>query len=163
MSMTIDPSNYTLLAYYSDPARRAALVKAGTAYSYNGKDDWLNLGKVKEYSGIYIGKNYAKADFTEYSISGIVSKLNTDYPDGFPLTDTDLFGKVVTAGDESDSKMVFAYDYAANTWYYIGVLGGMDDFLGATMVTDGLAGTVPAPKAGDEQKFLRGDATWSDV
>jgi len=55
MAMAIDPDNYTLLAYYSDPARRAALVKAGTAYSYNGKDDWLNLGKVKEYSGIYIG------------------------------------------------------------------------------------------------------------
>lgn len=163
MTMAIDPSNYTLLAYYSDPARRAALVKAGTAYSYNGKDDWLNLGKVKEYNGIYIGKNYEKSYFTEYSITGIVNVLNTEYPDGLPSTDTDLFGKVITTGDAEESKMVFAYDYAASTWYYIGILGGMEDFLGATSVTAGLSGTVPAPAAGDDQKFLRGDATWADV
>lgn len=34
---------------------------------------------------------------------------------------------------------------------------------GATADTDGAAGLVPAPKAGQHGKFLRGDGTWADV
>ena len=33
---------------------------------------------------------------------------------------------------------------------------------GATESADGAAGLVPAPQAGDEEKFLRGDGTWSE-
>ena len=35
--------------------------------------------------------------------------------------------------------------------------------IGATATTAGSAGYVPAPQAGDENKFLRGDGTWADV
>lgn len=35
-----------------------------------------------------------------------------------------------------------------------------DVFAGATSSTDGKAGLVPDPKAGDEKKFLQGDGTW---
>lgn len=35
-----------------------------------------------------------------------------------------------------------------------------DVFTGATSSTDGKAGLVPGPKAGDEKKFLQGDGTW---
>ena len=47
-------------------------------------------------------------------------------------------------------------------------LGGLsiasyDDFTGATSVTGGLSGFVPAPKAGDNGKFLRGDGTWATI
>lgn len=34
------------------------------------------------------------------------------------------------------------------------------DFVGATANTDGYAGRVPAPKAGDQGKFLSGDGSW---
>lgn len=34
---------------------------------------------------------------------------------------------------------------------------------GATATTDGAAGLVPAPQAGDENKFLRGDGKWVEV
>jgi hypothetical protein len=34
---------------------------------------------------------------------------------------------------------------------------------GADSETDGAEGLVPAPKAGDHEKFLRGDGTWADV
>lgn len=34
---------------------------------------------------------------------------------------------------------------------------------GATASADGAGGTVPAPLAGDQNKFLRGDATWAEV
>lgn len=38
--------------------------------------------------------------------------------------------------------------------------GGGDDFTGATADTDGVHGLVPAPLAGDQDKFLKGDGTW---
>lgn len=34
---------------------------------------------------------------------------------------------------------------------------------GATSLADGAGGLVPAPEAGDEGKFLKGDGTWGDV
>jgi hypothetical protein len=37
------------------------------------------------------------------------------------------------------------------------------EMTGATASTDGEEGLVPAPLAGDENKFLRGDGTWQDV
>jgi hypothetical protein len=42
-------------------------------------------------------------------------------------------------------------------------LGSPVVFTGATSTTAGLAGYVPAPAAGDEGKFLRGDGTWANV
>lgn len=39
----------------------------------------------------------------------------------------------------------------------------VSDFTGATSGTDGIHGLVPAPLAGDEAKFLRGDGTWGSV
>lgn len=35
--------------------------------------------------------------------------------------------------------------------------------IGATATQDGTAGYVPAPQAGDETKFLRGDGTWAEI
>lgn len=37
------------------------------------------------------------------------------------------------------------------------------EMTGATASTDGESGLVPAPDAGDEDKFLKGDGTWADV
>lgn len=39
--------------------------------------------------------------------------------------------------------------------------GGGEVFTGATSITGGLSGLVPAPAASDNTKFLRGDGTWS--
>ena len=36
-------------------------------------------------------------------------------------------------------------------------------FTGATSIAGGMSGLVPAPSAGDESKFLRGDGTWATV
>lgn len=41
--------------------------------------------------------------------------------------------------------------------------GGGDDFTGATATTDGVHGLVPAPVAGDQDKFLKADGTWANV
>lgn len=47
-------------------------------------------------------------------------------------------------------------------------LGGLssptyEDFTGATSIAGGVSGLVPAPSAGDEFKFLRGDGVWAVV
>ena len=41
--------------------------------------------------------------------------------------------------------------------------GTTSTMTGATADTDGASGLVPAPKAGEQEKFLRGDGTWADV
>ena len=37
------------------------------------------------------------------------------------------------------------------------------DMIGASALTDGSKGIAPSPSAGDQNKFLRGDGTWSDI
>lgn len=39
----------------------------------------------------------------------------------------------------------------------------IEEFTGATDTEDGTYGTVPAPVAGDQDKYLSGDATWKDL
>lgn len=34
---------------------------------------------------------------------------------------------------------------------------------GASAGTDGIAGIVPPPQAGEQEKYLRGDGTWAEV
>lgn len=52
-------------------------------------------------------------------------------------------------------------DYAALQSYDNKIKRYIDaDFTGATSSDDGAAGRVPAPQAGDEDKFLKGDGTW---
>ena len=41
--------------------------------------------------------------------------------------------------------------------------GATTPFTGATASTDGEKGLVPAPLAGDESKFLKGDGTWAEA
>lgn len=42
-------------------------------------------------------------------------------------------------------------------------ISAIDDFTGATSSSDGVAGHVPAPNAGDQNKFLCGDGDFHDV
>ena len=37
------------------------------------------------------------------------------------------------------------------------------EFVGATRLTDGKSGLVPAPMVGDQTRYLKGDGTWSDI
>ena len=58
-------------------------------------------------------------------------------------------------------------DIPSNTTYrwggttYVPITNPVDIMTGATSSTDGVAGLVPAPHAGDQAKFLRGDGTWA--
>lgn len=39
----------------------------------------------------------------------------------------------------------------------------VDEMTGATALANGASGTVPAPLAGDDAKFLRGDGSWAEI
>ena len=39
----------------------------------------------------------------------------------------------------------------------------VDEMVGATSSVNGTSGTVPAPLAGDNEKFLKGDGTWAEI
>lgn len=119
MRTSID-ENYHLLILYSDPEKRANLINKT---SYDGRDDWEDMGSIKSDNGLLIGRNYTY--YGTQSISVIISSLNIDYPNG--LTGEDK-GKVITAGTYNNDKNFFAYDYDENTWYYLGSLSGVTDF-----------------------------------
>ena len=119
MRTAID-ENYHLLILYSDPEKRANLTNKA---SYDGRDDWADMGSVKSDNGLLIGRNYTY--FGTQTIDVIISSLNANYPNG--LTGEDK-GKVITAGTYNNDKNFFAYDYDENTWYYLGSLSGVADF-----------------------------------
>ena len=54
MRTAID-ENYHLLILYSDPEKRANLTNKA---SYDGRDDWEDMGSIKSDNGLLIGRNY---------------------------------------------------------------------------------------------------------
>jgi len=118
--------NYHYLVYYSDPAKRQALIDAGIAVTYGGRDGWADLGSIKEENGILIGLNLSLDDpvyETLGDIAAAVIYLNTNYPNG--LQTFDLQGKVVTIGHDNENKAFYAFDYSLvnglyKGWYYLG-------------------------------------------
>lgn len=89
--------------------------------SYNGKNDWFDLGSVKSDSGLLIGGDITDSSLT--SIALAIERLNTVYPSGRED------GKIMTVGTKEDDKSFygFNYEYDENNnykgWYYLGSLG----------------------------------------
>ena len=54
-----------------------------------------------------------------------------------------------------DKRLQYLFDAVENVQ--------VDDMTGASASTDGAHGLVPAPLAGDEDKYLKGDGTWAAV
>ena len=139
-----------LLILYSDPARRAEIKTQGKNYTWDGRDDWYNLGIIKSGSGILIGLNLNTSDYPDTATQiGAINYLNSTYPNG--LTGVDLEGKIVTVGDENGNKSFYAFDYLRNVWFYVGDLGsggsgGVGVIVGAEgdTETEILANQLPA-------------------
>lgn len=61
---------------------------------------------------------------------------------------------------------VLVYDANVEKWIpqtLPNAICNCSEMVGASATTDGTAGLVPAPKAGDQTKFLRGDGKWVEV
>jgi hypothetical protein len=55
------------------------------------------------------------------------------------------------------------YDHGKPAFFLTVNAENISPFVGATDERDGMAGAVPAPVSGDQNKFLKGDGTWSEV
>lgn len=121
--------NGHLLCLYSDPARRQAIITAKQNYTYDGRNDWHDLGLIISNEGILVGKNYNLQDYPQLAtVSATISYLNTQYPNG--LTGENLSGKIVTVGSHDDDKKFYAFDYTKtnntyNGWFYLGQLSNV--------------------------------------
>lgn len=95
---------------------------------------------------LYIG-DILISDNLENDSDVIVAKLSD-------LEDVNITGVV--------DKQVLGYDADTGKWIPVTLEQAINvaPMIGATADTDGAEGLVPAPKAGDEGKFLRGDGTW---
>lgn len=61
------------------------------------------------------------------------------------------------------NREVLTYDAGSNRWVNTQIESIIGQMTGATDSANGSAGLVPAPAAGDQNKFLRGDGTWVSV
>ena len=62
-----------------------------------------------------------------------------------------------------DYNGLSSYDSEIKDWVDDEISTSKTDFQGATSQAAGAAGQVPAPSAGDNEKFLRGDGTWAST
>lgn len=113
--------DYHILLLFSDPAKRQKIIEDGQNITYGGRNDWYDLGAVKDESGILIGLNLTLDHFTGGTSNiRIINQLNEEYPNGLPSDNVDLKGKIITVGDTDDQKKFFAFDYQQRIWYYVG-------------------------------------------
>ena len=118
-------SDYHLLFLYSDPERRKAIIEAGKNAVWEGRNDWEDLGSIKQYNGILIGLNLTVADNPQLStVAGTLEYLNATYPNG--LIGIDLQGKVISVTKNDDTIFLYAFDYTITNNQYKGwfSLGG---------------------------------------
>lgn len=73
------------------------------------------------------------------------------------LQDVDLTG--------AQNGYVLGYDANSSKWVPMDLSAAftVSEMVGATDSSDGAAGLVPAPKAGEEGYFLRGDGSWAAI
>ena len=110
-------------------------------------------GKIKEkFVAKESGKGLSTNDYTtteKNKLAGIASNAN-NY--SLPTASSTVLGGVKVGTNLSISSGVLS---AKDTTY--GVMKG------ATASADGASGLVPAPTKGNEEKYLKGDGTWSSI
>lgn len=66
------------------------------------------------------------------------------------------------SGEAQDGNLL-VYDAVSQDWVQMSPDEAIRTMSGATSDTAGQSGFVPAPQVGDQDKFLKGDGTWSEV
>ena len=133
----------------------------GTTNAYNAlssKDpDTLYFISEKDQK---VGKLY----LGDILVAGNVTADGTSVMDSLgELTDVNLEGLA--------DKKVLGYDETTGKWKPMAIediftmpeIEMPEVFVGASTSKDGTKGLVPAPKIGDEGKYLRGDGTWATI
>lgn len=156
----------------------------------NGKDRWVDLPYIPDLNGYYTKEEIdefnvimnqkiseLEADKHTHDNKDILDKITKE----FTIEDKEKLDSITPYDDkevnkrltnlEKDShthknKSLLDKTTAAFTTEYEYIITHMemyDVFVGATATKPGTEGLVPAPKAGDNEKFLRGDGNWVTV
>lgn len=156
----------------------------------NGKDRWVDLPYIPELSGYYTKE---EIDSFNVVINNKISELEADkhthdnkeildkITKEFTIEDKEKLDSITPYDDKDVNKRLTNLEKDSHTHknkslldqttavftteyeYIITHMETYDVFVGATATKSGTEGLVPAPKAGDNEKFLRGDGNWVTV
>lgn len=141
-------NDYHLLFLYSDPAKRQQVIAEGKNAIWDNRNDWEDLGSIKQYNGILIGLNLSVIDLPQLeTVAGTISYLNEIYPSG--LVGVDLQGKIISITDVNNENSFYAFDYSLINGAYKGWFP-----LGKIAATSGQGGTVVGPEGNAEIEIL---------
>lgn len=73
------------------------------------------------------------------------------------------FGATILGDDHGNTNITSIMAAISSDNSVSFTINGIERFYGATSSAPGTNGFVPAPEAGDQDKFLKGDGTWSNV
>ena len=124
MKADITSDNHLVLLH-SDPKRRQSFIANGDNKMWKNRNDWQDLGSVKDDDGILIGLNFNLEDYPSQlgTIENCIAFLNKKYPSGLPT------GKIVTIGNSTTNKSFYGFNYTLTEngttagyvgWYYLG-------------------------------------------
>ena len=124
MKADITSDNHLVLLH-SDPKRRQSFITNGVNKIWKNRNDWQDLGSVKDDDGILIGLNFNLEDYPSQlgTIENCIAFLNEKYPSGLPT------GKIVTIGNSNTNKSFYGFNYTLTNngttagyvgWYYLG-------------------------------------------
>ena len=65
--------------------------------------------------------------------------------------------------DSIEDKQILVYDSGVKAWVNTNYKNLIEEFVGATEGSDGVAGLVPTPEAGKLNHFLRSDGEWIEI
>lgn len=99
---------------------------------------------------LYLGKKLISGDGSSSNIISI-NNIGDVYIDNATLADKQILVYNETTQDWVNTSLSTIINTAIGT------------FTGATSVTSGTQGLVPAPQIGDQNKFLKGNGTWATI
>lgn len=122
MRIAVNEDDFHLLALYSDPEKRGSV-------EYDSVAGWIDLGAIRDYSGLLIGPKLEASDHTELAtVSTAITYLNTTYPTGLSSDDK---GKVLSVIVSDSVTELYAFDYDNSTWYNLGTI---EDAVGTQII-----------------------------
>lgn len=127
-----------------------------------GTESAFNKLTTKDNDTLYF--IYNSEDASKGSLWLGNKQIITGTSGGSTTTELDLGDLKNVLISEIKDKDILSYDAISGKWVNRSIDGIVAEVMsGATAEAAGKAGLVPAPQAGDQNKFLRGDGSWAEV
>ena len=137
-------------------------MAAGYVKFLRGTESAFNNLPTKDGDTLYF--IYTSEDASKGSLWLGNKQIITGTNSGGATTETDLGELKNVLINAVKDKDILSYDAALGKWINRSIDEIVSEVMtGATADAAGKAGLVPAPQAGDQNKFLRGDGQWMEV